>query len=410
MTYSELIDQLFHTNLFGGVKLGLKNVELLLAFFGHPEKTFTTIHIAGTNGKGSVTTKIAKGLESAGLRVGLYTSPHINTFRERMQINGTFISEEEVCLILSEIFSAQSHLGICATFFELTTVLAFRYFAIQHVDTAVIETGLGGRLDATNVITPKLSVITTISLEHTEILGDSIKAITKEKAGIIKPSIPVVIGPGVPQEYIEPIANERKSPLFAVKGHFETYEEENKAIAKKAMQLLCLPCSAIDIGLLARPPCRSEVVNLSPAKPPVILDVAHNPDGLNCLFQSLQKTYAETALKLVFGLSSTKDLNACIEIIKKHAEVIYLVEAPNGRGFRANVLRDRLIEAGFPAMQIFSFDSIAKAIYEADKDRTQELLVVTGSFFIMSEARKALGFIEPCDPLDVNERTKKAVL
>ena len=195
MTYAALLHKLFQINLFVGSKLGLTNMQRMLEKLDHPEKKFKSVHVAGTNGKGSTTTKIAKGLEAAGLRVGLYTSPHISCFRERIQINGTLIPESYLEKTLPKLFDVCTQNSIAATFFELTTALAFCYFADERVDFASIETGLGGRSDATNVIIPEASVITSIALEHTDILGDTLEKITIEKAGIAKPGVPLVIGP-----------------------------------------------------------------------------------------------------------------------------------------------------------------------------------------------------------------------
>ena len=197
--YQTFINRLFAINLHGGMKLGLKNMETLNAMLGTPTQHFKCIHVAGTNGKGSVVYKIAKSLEKEGLRVGLYTSPHISSFRERIQINGQLIDESSVVAGLSRIFEEIDKSKIPATFFEITTALALKYFADQKVDYVVLETGLGGRLDATNIVTPVLSIITSISLEHTEYLGSTLEAIAKEKGGIIKPYVPIFIGPRVPQ-------------------------------------------------------------------------------------------------------------------------------------------------------------------------------------------------------------------
>lgn len=395
--YKGLISQLFNANLYGGVKLGLKNVERLLHYFDHPEKRFKTIHVAGTNGKGSVTTKIAKGFEAARFRTGLFTSPHISSFRERVQINGALISEEEVCEWLSQIFSAQKKLHLSATFFELTTILAFCYFAQKKVDFAIIETGLGGRLDATNIIFPELSIITSISLDHTEILGETLEKITLEKAGIIKINKPVVIGPNVSRRLIEPIAKKHSSPLLAVSGTFKTYDEENSAIARKAMEVLGLDETAIHFGIQASPPCRQEKFLLSST--PVILDVAHNSDGLCRLFIGLDGPY-----KVIFGLSSSKDIQSCLPIVAKAAKELFLVEASNGRGFSKKTLQKALIELGFPEEKIFLCDCVSQAFTLANTD-SHEPIVVTGSFFIMAEARKALGVVEPCDFIDLNKRS-----
>ena len=215
MSYQMLLEKLFQVNLHGGIKLNLNNMQCLQTFFQYPDRNFPSIHVAGTNGKGSVCLKMAKAFEHAGYRVGLYTSPHLSCFRERIQINGQMISEDATCHFLSSIFEALHSQDIPATFFEITTCLAFLYFAQEKVDMAVFETGLGGRLDATNVLIPCLSIITSIALDHTEILGQTCEEIAFEKAGIIKEGIPVVIGPHVPS-LVYTLAQERHSPCIQV--------------------------------------------------------------------------------------------------------------------------------------------------------------------------------------------------
>ncbi|KAF3362089.1 Folylpolyglutamate synthase [Chlamydiales bacterium STE3] len=401
MTYAKTIHQLFHAKNFGGVKLGLQNIQLLLEKLDHPEKMFKSIHIAGTNGKGSVAHKMAKAYELAGFRVGLFTSPHISCFRERIQINGSLISEEEATRLLQKIFDLQKKLGVSSTFFELTTLLGFLYFAEQKADVAVIETGLGGRLDATNVIVPEVSIITSIALDHTEILGNSIEEITLEKAGIIKENIPIVIGPTVPKSLIEPIARQKKAPLIQVQGSFSSYEEENCAVAKAAMELIDFPLQMAQNALKALPPCRFELFSESP---PILLDVAHNPAGLIACFKRLKRNYPHTPFHVIIGLSKSKDIAKCLEILlSENPEHIYLVEAKNERGLDVNVLREGCLSMGFSQNKISCYRSIAHAITVAKRNQSDKPLLITGTFFIMGDARKALGLVEPLDPIDLNE-------
>ena len=293
--------------------------------------------------------------------------------------------------------------NIPATFFEITTALALKYFAEQHVDYAVLETGLGGRLDATNIVTPKLSVITSISLEHTEYLGHTLEEITVEKAGIIKPHVPIVIGPCVPTQVIKEIAKVKKSPLYQVMGHFLQFDDENSAIAKKALQLLKVSEESIAQGLKILPPCRMEVVCQSP---PVILDVGHNPDGLEHIFQAIQQKYPHTPLRVVFGLSKNKDIDGCLRVLKHFGEHFHLVEAANGRGIEVEQLYIKMKEQGFPLETLCMDGNISHTIHKALKaaKEQKQVLLVCGTFFIMSEARATLGIHEPCDAFDINER------
>lgn len=385
-SYSLLIDKLFQTNLFDGVKSGLNNCHRLQEIFHEPTRAFASIHVAGTNGKGSVTTMIAKGLKDSGYRVGLYTSPHISCFRERIRINGEKIPEKAVETLLTLLFETTKRCRIPATFFELTTFLAFLYFAQEKVDFVVLEAGLGGRLDATNIVTPLLSVITSISLDHVPTLGTTLEDIAREKGGIIKPGVPVVIGPRVPLDIIQEIAKERNSPLFVVEKKSTLFMEENQAIARLALQQLNLSEKAIEKALQARQPCRMEIWENQ-----VIFDVAHNPDGLQHLFIAIEHQYPNRPIRLLFGLSKSKDIQACLEIICQHGSAFHLVEAPNGRGVPLATLQEALLNCKVRPEQILIHSEIAEGVKEA---RTlalaqEELLVICGTFFIMSEAQEA---------------------
>lgn len=389
MNYKEALHYLFSINQSEKIKLGLERIQALLDSLGNPEKAFKSIHIAGTNGKGSVSTKIATALQHAGKKVGLYTSPHISSFRERIQINGILISEDDVALHLSKILE----LDIKPTFFETTTLLAFLYFANTRVDYAVIETGLGGRKDATNCITPQVSIITSIAEDHTEILGNTLEAIAIEKGGIIKEHVPVIIGPKVPLKTIASIAAQKKSPLTRVLGNFLTFDEENSALAKTTLESLQIPRHAIIKGCLARPPCRIETIQTVPF--PIILDVAHNPNGLNTLFKSLHHLYPNTQFSALIGLSDSKDIDSCLNVLIDHASHIYLVQAKH-RGTPTSLLVSRLDHLGF--QNYTECTSIEEALH-----KNQEPLVITGTFFIMDEARQALKLSYPTDPFELNE-------
>lgn len=412
-SYSQLIQKLFHVNLFGGMKLGLQNAEHLQQLLHFPDRTFKTIHVAGTNGKGSVSTKIAHAFEQAGYRVGLYTSPHISSFRERIRVNGIMISEEAIESLLTYLFHLSEKEQISATFFEFTTFLAFLYFAHERVDIAVLETGLGGRLDATNVVHPCLSIITSISLDHIDILGPTRESIAYEKGGIIKEKVPVIIGPNVPFDIIQSIAQKKQSPCMQVSCHSHLFEEENRLIAHAALQYLAssfqLTPHAIEKGLEGRQPCRFEIV---PGDSPIILDVAHNPDGIQHLFHMLDHYYSNQPFRFLFGLSKNKDLKSCLQLIAAYGKLFHLVEASNGRGAPTKHLYDQLRELGIHSSHIFLHDSILAGVNQAREEALKqgEVLVICGSFFIMSQVRQALGFMEPCDHIDLNERHNKKLI
>lgn len=413
MHYDALLVRLLSVNKHGGLKLGLENCIRMNDALGCPTNNFSAIHVAGTNGKGSVSTKIAAALQSEGLRTGLYTSPHISCFRERIRINGVMISQEKAAAHLAHLFAIVDQQNIPATFFELTTLLAFSYFAAENIDIAVIETGLGGRLDATNIICPKLSIITTISLDHTEILGNSIEEITLEKAGIIKPSTPILIGPRVPIQTIKRVAKDKASECIAIQGSYADFHEENNAIAAAALNHLKVSEESIRKGLTALPPCRLQTWyknDLSaqfpnqPLPDAVVLDVAHNPDGIQNLLNAVKQRYPDHALRFVLGLSRNKDVAACLGLIHKASDHIHLIEAPNGRAASRSFLYDSLIALGASPSKLSIESSIPQALHHAFTAAgfNNQILIVCGTFFIMADARATLGIQEPRDPTDLN--------
>lgn len=401
MLYSELLQRLYEATVSRGVKLGLTVPMRLNECLGFPDKKFDTVHIAGTNGKGSVTTKIAQAYTSAGYRTGLYTSPHIATFRERIKVDNKLISESDTIQHLTKLFNIIQEKDIRATFFEITTLLAFDYFAHQKVDIAIIETGLGGTLDATNIIRPLLSVITSISKEHTEILGTSIESIAKEKAGIIKPYTPIVIGPRVPRAIIEPIARNNHSPLFQVEGSFSTFDEENNAIAEKAMVLLKIPPKSIMDGIRMLPPCRMETIIADDVL--VIADVAHNPDGIDQLFKSIRTKYPGKKLRIVCGFSKNKDIASCFEIILKNTRDVHLTEAANSRAATSAEIHAALRNKGI--LETFKHADVRTSVRTALQEARNkgQILVICGTFFIMADVRAELGIVEPRDPFPLGE-------
>ena len=356
------------------------------------QPNISIVHIAGSNGKGSVALKTANTLQQCNYKTGLFVSPHISSFRERIQINGQPISESQVETYLKEIFDICESNDIPATFFEVTTALAFHVFAKEGVEVVVLETGLGGRLDATNIIqSPALSVITSIGLEHTRILGDTIELIAREKAGIMKEGCQVLVGKNVPLEVMEQCAQEKKvSELMVcddvlgteveptmIEGMHETFEDydvENSRVASAALILLqfhltqqnlnndkdngsgessgirLIMPDEIEKGVKIRPPCRFEEMDIPTTITNkdgsttqkivrVILDVAHNPQAMDYLIVKLRANYpSNTSSKnqrVVVGMSSDKDLNYCTDILLDHvegrAEKIHLVEASHPR-------------------------------------------------------------------------------
>ncbi|TDH69634.1 hypothetical protein CCR75_009740 [Bremia lactucae] len=448
-TYEMLLQRLYQVNQFTAVKDGLENMQRLNAAFGDPASQLRVVHVAGTNGKGSVTYKVAKVLERSGYKTGLYMSPHIASFRERVQINGQFISERDVCNLLSEIFTISAQLRIPATFFEMTTMLAFIYFAKQGVDYVALETGLGGRLDSTNIVTPALSVITSIGLDHMRVLGNTREAIAREKAGIIKPHVPVVVGPHTPLNVIMEFATQNNAPLVHVPiqtGFDDDYNAENTAIAREAcVQLNALhavetgkPCGIeksieltnehIIAALESRPPCRFQVLhvlrpNSNERKVTVVLDVAHNPQGIDKLIGLLYKRFPDQKFRFVCGFSADKAIDKVLEKImnvvrdtnpkasdKELQTFIHLVKANHVRGASLDDINRALANASAQGENFYEFTemlSISKgletALARSRASKDKEVVVVCGSVFLMAEARQALGYKEPIDSVALND-------
>lgn len=327
------------------------NLAKLKALF--PTLPFEVIHIAGTNGKGSVATKIAYGLELAGYKVGLFTSPHINSFRERIKINGKMISKEA--------FLRYAPTFCDLSYFDFMTALALRHFGEEKVDYAVLETGMGGRLDATNIIDPLLTIITTISYDHTRYLGETLDEIAFEKAGIIKKGVPLILGPKAVREKILQIARLKDAPVTQVLPLGETYDEENSHIARAAMGQLGLKEGVIGQAIQVTPQCRFEEIC-----PRVILDVAHNEEGLSALLKQVVRRYPDKKIIVGLALSNERPLDPLLSAIREFTPAIYAYEVTHPR------LRKL---ARLPRL----------ALKRPSED---EVIVICGSFYCMSEARR----------------------
>ena len=379
MTIEELLHDLFlkRNRLIPKEECRL---DELLQSLGHPELNYPTIHVAGTNGKGSVSTKIAKVLQRAGYKVGLFTSPHIQNYRERIQISGHEIPDDDIQRLLVPLM--ERFPSYC--FFDYTTLLAFQYFSEQKIDVAVIEAGIGGLFDTTNVVHPRLSIITSIGLDHTEILGSTLDEIAFQKAGIIKPGVPVVIGPKARYNPIHEQARLKNSPLIEVDAPPGDFDLENQAIARVALCELRsqFPFSEDDLakGLLEKPPCRFERIGR------FVLDVAHNVEGLEGLVKTWNHNYPKKKFNAVVGLSSDKDLAGCLEVMSQNAEHIFLVSAGTNRAATAEQLGEILSSKRIS--NYTTCDTIESAIARAlacDQD-----ILVCGSFYIMKQAREQI--------------------
>lgn len=402
-SYQETLDWLFvqlpmyQRQGAAAYKKDLSNTLLLVDELNNPHKNFKTIHVAGTNGKGSTSHMLASVLQTAGYKVGLYTSPHLIDFRERIKINGIEIPEEYVVSFVNDhrCFFEENSLS----FFEMTVGLAFQYFSDEAVDIAVIEVGLGGRLDSTNIITPEVSVITNIGLDHTQFLGDTLEKIAFEKGGIIKDEVPVVIGEFQKETLpvFEKLANEKNAPLFLaskqpiisfvsdLKG---TYQKHNLKTVFQTLQVLkekgfILKDEAIKNGLLnvvknTGLMGRWQVLSDSPK---VICDTAHNKEGLQYTLAQLQEE-SFSQLHIVLGMVQDKNLTTILPMFPKNA--IYYFCAPElERALNATVLMAEAVKFGLFGKV---FDSVNQAYKTALIEvGTNDCIYVGGSTFVVAE-------------------------
>ena len=395
-------------------KPGLDTVKLLDEKFGNPHKNYLTIHIAGTNGKGSTAHTLAAILQSQGYCVGLYTSPHLVDFRERIRVNGEMISHEAVVGFVSR-YRAMS-LDCHPSFFELTMIMAFEYFAREKVDIAVIETGLGGRLDSTNIITPILSIITNISFDHTAFLGDTLESIASEKAGIIKPSVPVVIGEaeGSVREVFQQKSYEQKAPIYFAEdiAHFDSIETLQDGLLYKNThfgdiigELMgdCQPKNAATIlaslPLLAESSIRvsaqsvkdgfAKVVSMTGLmgrwmtinqSPHVVCDTGHNVGGW--LYLSRRLRAIESALHMVIGFVNDKDVSHILEMMPKTAHYYY-TNAQIERAMPASELAQIASQCGLQGEQ---YHSVEDAYCAALANSTfADTIFIGGSTFVVAD-------------------------
>lgn len=379
-------------------KADLSNTTKLCNLLNNPQQTFKSIHIAGTNGKGSTSHMLASILQEAGYKVGLYTSPHLIDFRERIKINGKMIEKREVVNFTQKYKSEFEEIQL--SFFEWTVGLAFNYFSKNKVDIAVIETGLGGRLDSTNIISPIVSVITNISKDHTQFLGDTVEKIAVEKAGIIKSQIPVVIGETQPETkfvFIE-TAKKKNSPIsFAdqlVKGTYKSdligiYQEKNKKTVIETINKIKENGFSVDekciqnglsrviknTGLMGRWQKLHE-------NPLTICDTGHNESGINEVLKQIEQTKYKK-LHVVFGAVNDKDIDAVLAMLPKNA-TYYFCQAKIPRALDVNILYE---QSGLFGLKGNKFSSVESALMAAKKmAKMEDLVFIGGSTFIVAEA------------------------
>ena len=378
-------------------KKDLTNSIALSKHLNYPEKKFKTIHIAGTNGKGSTSHMIASVLQEAGYKVGLYTSPHLKDFRERIKINGKKISKVDVVNFIKEHSSFLSEHKL--SFFEMTVGLALHSFAKNEVDVAVVEVGLGGRLDSTNIISPEVSVITNIGLDHTQFLGNTRSEIAFEKAGIIKENIPVVIGEYQKEVFqvFEKIAIKKNTIISvastSIKKAYNTdlkgsYQYNNVKTAVQTLNILKgedfkiseknisngLNNVVANTGLLGR----WQVLHYSPK---VICDIAHNKEGLQYVMHQLERELFEK-LHIVLGVVNDKDLNTVLPLFPKNA-AYYFCKPDIPRGLDEVELQQQCFKHGLHGK---SYNSVMKAYLTASKNATlKDVIYIGGSTFVVSE-------------------------
>lgn len=403
MTYKESLDYLleqlpmFQRVGAAAYRADLGNITQLLDILDNPQRELKCIHIAGTNGKGSVSHIIASVLQAQGYKVGLFVSPHYKDYRERIKINGKLISRQFVTRFVEQ--NMERFKTVNASFFEISTAMAFQYFKEKRVDYAVIETGMGGRLDSTNIIHPLLSVITNISLDHTQFLGDTLAKIAGEKAGIIKPGIPVVIGET--QVETKPVfekkAQETESAItFADEEERHKYESDlvgpyqNKNLQTAVIAIKVLQQSGVEVGEKAiKKGLKNVRTNTNfigrwmvvAKKPTVIFDSAHNEGGLLELKKGL-KNIKYKHLHFVYGTVADKDISNILGLLPKKA-AYYFCKANIPRGLSAIELQEK---AAAYKLKGESYKSV-KSAYKAalSNASTGDLVLVSGSVFVVAE-------------------------
>jgi len=427
MNYQQTLDYLFsQLPVFQRIgkaayKGDLNNTLALDEYFNYPHKTFKTIHVTGTNGKGSTSHMLASILTKAGYKVGLYTSPHLKDFRERIRINGVVISEQGVIDFVEKhrlIFEK-----IKPSFFEMTVALAFEYFSIEKIDIAVIEVGLGGRLDSTNIITPELSVITNISLDHTDLLGDTLPKIAFEKAGIIKPRIPVVISQTQPEteQVFQDKAKETHSPIFFADKVYKVLNVNNqnpdwqsfdlkrddgfalndiRLDLRGSYQKLNLPGVLFALDILKTKGYNISEKNIREGlsvsststglmgrwqklqeKPLVICDTGHNVDGITQVLEQLKRVKREK-LHMVIGMVGDKNIEGVLSLLPKDARY-YFTKASIPRALNEITLAEMASKYDLKGE---TFPTVMEALNSAKRNASRnDLIFVGGSTFVVAE-------------------------
>jgi dihydrofolate synthase / folylpolyglutamate synthase len=406
------VERLFALEQFG-IKLGLENIRALLAALGNPERAYRSIHIGGTNGKGSVAAMVERGLRAAGLKTGRYTSPHLDRIEERVALGGEPVDRETFASATADVFVvidsllAEGALGATPTFFEVSTAAAFEIFKRAAVDVAIVEVGLGGRYDATNVLTPTIAAITTIAFDHERHLGNTLADIAFEKAGIAKPGVPLVTGhlPNEAASRIAKVAREVEAPMFdahatttdrkypplnlALKGR---HQLENAAVAVAILERWStlvghVSTAAIVTGLTeAQWPARIEWLRVPPDGA-LLIDAAHNPAGAAALASYLQDTGAKK-MPIVFAAMADKDVAGMITALAPAASAFMATTVPHARARTASQLASEIREHA-PSIDVEAFESPDDAVRRA-LERPGHRAVACGSIYMIGPLRSRL--------------------
>lgn len=426
MNYQETLDYLYHTlPMFSRVgsaafKKGLDNTLALCEALGNPQQQFKSIHIAGTNGKGSTSHMLAAILQTAGYTTGLYTSPHLKDFRERIKVNGQVCEESFVIDFTHRIQPMIEKLQ--PSFFEITVAMAFEWFALQKADVAVIEVGLGGRLDSTNIIQPELSIITNIGWDHMNMLGDTLAKIAAEKAGIIKPRTPVIIGEVIPETrpIFEQVAQQQQAPLIYAEEQYFVNESRYTHHRLELMMAahhtgehiqyqldlpgiyqtknLCTVLTAVDYlkahgwdihtQQVQQALANTKKINglhgrweLVQEHPAIVLDVCHNEDGIRQMIAQLELTTYRN-LHIVIGMVKDKDISKVLQLLPKTA-AYYFTKAQIPRALDEPALAEQAARAGLRGTAYADVNTALRhALQHAHKD---DLILVCGSVFVVGE-------------------------
>ena len=406
MTYSKAIDWLYELRLLGS-KLGLKNPRALAAHAGNPHERLRFTHVAGTNGKGSVCAMLESICREAGMKTGLFTSPHLLSFRERIQVNRQPVSEAQVVRLVECLQALMRNFPAdrLPTFFEVVTVMALEHFAREEVDIVLWETGLGGRLDATNIVTPLASVITPIDLDHQQYLGDTLEQIAAEKAGIIKPGIPVFSAPQEPAALavLQTTALRAGAPFSIASGETITrlpgrHQRQNAALAKRVIKeaLAAVPEKAIEAGLTkVQWAARAQCFEMDGRK--VVIDAAHNPASAEAFADVLQEDFAGQRPTLLLGMLADKNWDSNVATLAPLAGRVVCVPVNSERGLNPDQLA---IAARAHCAEVECAGSVSAGW---ELVRSEPLVAVTGSLYLIGEVMDSLGLADAIDEPNLNE-------